>query len=145
MIPSKTLPIVRDPSVIDTLMVSSRNFSSSLTELGSEFISKPARFTSSAMIEKGCGSTWNIRENDQRTNASKKAARKDDLQNYLQCDFREAAEGPETLKIKVRPAGLEPATPCLEVRSAQISQEPKISKDIKPSDSSQLAWAYRGL
>jgi hypothetical protein len=44
----------------------------------------------------------------------------------------------EILKIKVRPAGLEPATLCLEGSFRQVAKNPKFSKKIKLSYSSRF-------
>ncbi|MFY9553583.1 MAG: hypothetical protein WAV47_02565, partial [Blastocatellia bacterium] len=44
------------------------------------------------------------------------------------------------LKIKVRPAGLEPATPCLEVRFQRIIENDEIPSNIELSDSMSYDW-----
>ena len=56
---------------------------------------------------------------------------KDHLQNYLQRDFREATKGWKYRKIKVRPAGLEPATPCLEGRCSIRLSYGRTNREIK--------------
>jgi len=44
------------------------------------------------------------------------------------------------LKIKVRPAGLEPVTPCLEVRFQQITENDEFPSNIELSDSRSYFW-----
>jgi len=56
------------------------------------------------------------------------------LQNYLQWIFGRITIG-RKLKIKVRPAGLEPATPCLEGRFGQISETDDFLSNIELLDS----------
>ncbi len=69
------------------------------------------------------------------------------LTNYKSRDgfLRDGCKPPKILENKVRPAGLEPATPCLEVRSSQTTEDIEFSSKYQAFRFKELPLAYESL